>query len=256
MTKNILITAPSIYSIKLQKALSSNGFNIITASAIETNIVQNKKLLKLFDNIDSYDYIILPSRNAIKSFFYNANKLSKNLSFSDVKFSTIGNDENFLKEFGEFHSLKTQEPSTGGIVDALKAKKGINKIAVLIPKVEVITEPNIIPNFISKLKDIAEVDIFEAYITRPNQNFDTAKIVELFSKEKIDFVLFTSGGEIEATIYLLKNINLLKSVKIICLGPYTKSIAIKNQLVPFYTGKNFYSFEDFSKELAKFVFNK
>ncbi len=249
---NILITAPNIYNLRLSKALTDKGFQTINLPSIETEIIYSSEIEKLIKNIHNFDFVILPSRNAIKSLFENAKSSNNNYEniFNSTNFITIGNDEKYLQTFGFSNSIKIREASTFGIYKALKIlNKKIKKIAVLSPRVEIIKEPDIIPDFISNLAKIAEVKRINAYITKPN-----LAIKKQIKLTNFDAVLFTSGAEIEAFLYLNPRDKYLKQSKIICFGPYTGSEAIKKGLKPTYIGKNFSSFVYFAEELKQNFF--
>ncbi len=251
--KKILITAPQVYSQKLQQSLEKNGFKVFAYPSIITEIIKNEEFIELFEHIEEYSFIILPSRNAIKSFFYNATIYGFRAKIpATAKFATIGRDAKLLENYGFSDSLQASEASTDGLVKALKNRSNISKIAVITPKVEIINEPYIIPKFISELKDFTQVTKISGYVTKPNSEIDKAKLRNMLAAKAIDALLFTSAGEIEAFEYLLDDKNLLNQAKIICFGPFTAKAALDKGLKIFYTGKNFHSFDSFATELASF----
>jgi uroporphyrinogen-III synthase len=249
-TKKIIVCSPKIYNISLCNVLIKYEYEVEPFPTIETNLIINSQFLALFSTIEIYDYVVLPSRNAIKSFFVNAENLNFDLkSFNTCNFVTIGNDALFLENYGYNSSLTNALPSTKGIFDALVNKKDkIKKIALLKPRVEIISEPDIIPDFIRNLTTLCSVDTFDAYITRPVKNVNSS-VIKAIKNKKYEYVLFTSGAEVEALIFLLGNVNFLRNMKIVCFGPFTASAATKLGLTPFYIGKNYSSFENFVKEL-------
>ncbi len=250
--KEIIITAPEIYSEKLKNKLTESGFKVFQFPTTEISLCDNKQFNLFFKNIENYDYIILPSRNAIKSFVNQAEK--HKIPFELLKkqnYATIGKDAEYLKRFNLENKLKTTEASTDGIFEALKKIKPLKKTAVLIPKTENMTEPDIIPNFISKLQTISDVESIEAYITKPKTNPEQT-ILKKIKQSDYDLIAFTSGGEIEALKSILNKEKLFRRLKIACFGPYTESTALKNGLKPQITGVKFDAFKDFAETLKRY----
>jgi uroporphyrinogen-III synthase len=74
--KRIVITAPEIYAKRLQKALEKYDAEVVAMPAIETIVYDSligwpekeQPGLPSAELVRSYDFIVLPSRNAIKSF--------------------------------------------------------------------------------------------------------------------------------------------------------------------------------------------
>ncbi len=250
--RRIIVTAPKIYNKKLKTVLTGNNFEVLQSPVIETILFDNPVFKVFFEEIHTFDYIILPSRNAIRSFVQQAKKykLSKNV-LQTLNFAVIGKDAEFLSRFELTSKLKTEETSTVGIFRALKKIKSMNKLAVLTPRVEIINEPDIIPDFIKRLNSIAEVTQIDAYITRPNKN-PKLKILQKIKKSDYDLIAFTSGGEIEALKYLLNNETLFSQLKVACFGPYTASSALQSGLKPKITGTDFSSFEGFADALKSY----
>ena len=254
--KEIIITAPEIYSAKLKRNLTETGFKVFQFPTAEIMLCDNEQFNLFFKKLKSCNYIILPSRNAIKSFVNQAEKykISSEL-LKKQNYVTIGRDEEYLKRFNLKNKLKTTEASTDGIFEALKKIKNLKKTVVFIPKTENMTEPDIIPDFISKLQTISDVDCIKAYITKPKTNYDR-EISEKIKQSDYDLIAFTSGGEIEALKSILNNDKLFHRLKVACFGPYTESTALKNGLKPEITGLKFDAFKDFAETLKNYFYNR
>jgi len=252
-----LLTAPGIYNARLAKALENIGFATIAFPAIETIIATDINAASHFGQLEKFDYIILPSRNAIISFVENAGKYDiSHCLLQKMKYITIGKDSLLLEKYGLKNALEASEPSTKGIYKAIKNTGKANLNFLLIaPKVDIIPEPDIIPNLIKDLSTIGKVTKINGYITKPVQNPDT-EILDKLKNNEINNIIFTSGGEIEALLYLCNDKSCLENKKLICFGPYTASTLKKHKLIPYYTGKNFSSFDAFAQELKKFFLKK
>jgi len=252
LRKKIIITAPDIYAEKFETILSSLHFKIFRFPVIETTAFNNPKFQTFFNQVDTFNYIILPSRNAIKNFITQAKHYNiPQKDLQTLNYAVIGKDVEYLNRFGLKSNLITEEASTTGIYKALKKIKNIQKLAVLVPKVEIIKEPDIIPEFIKQLKSIAELKVINAYITRPNIN-PHLKMIQKIKNSDYDLIAFTSGGEIEALKYLLNNKKAFSNLQVACFGPYTASTALKAGLKPEIIGTDFSSFDGFKDALEKY----
>ncbi|NPA36944.1 MAG: uroporphyrinogen-III synthase [Chlorobi bacterium] len=252
--KKIIFTAPAVYSRHLFDTFAEAGFtNILTSPVIITKLVEDDSVYEsLFKDFFSNDFVILPSRNAIDAFVKAAWRKGFSLQqLKDMQYATIGSDSAYLELSGLQTSLKTKEPSTGGIVDALRKIKRVKKITVLVPEVKIIPEPDIIPGFIKELKTIASLNVIRAYVTMPNDGFSKNLLSDIMTGS-YDLVAFTSGGEIEALKYILKNDDVFETMRVACFGPYTASTAERNGLLPVVTGSDFSSFAGFANAIRNY----
>jgi len=250
----IIFTTPVIYTRRLTDAFIAEGFsNTFSSSAIVNRLVDDDDVYKpLFDEFSSIDCVILPSRNAIDAFVNAARRRDIPLnSLKKMLCATIGTDSSYLESFGLQTGVDAEESSTKGIVEALKKTEDIKKIAALVPRVEEIPEPDIIPIFLKDLKAIAELMVIEAYITLPNPEFDSQLLFDI-KTGNYNLVAFTSGGEIEALRYILNDDVIFKNIKAACFGPFTALTADSNGLNPVVTGTDFGSFTGFAKAVKRY----
>ncbi len=254
--KAIIITTPMVYAARLVSALQEKGFsNLVQHSVIENIFVDSPHFHLLFDTLLTYDFIILPSRNAIEAFIEQSKKYTIELELlQQVRFVTIGKDADYLLKFGLTNYLDSTEPSTKGIFNALKKYAKIKKMAVLVPKVEGIDEPDIIPDFLNDLRSIGQVHKIEAYITRPSETIDK-QITKRIIDDNYNIIAVTSGGEIEALKSLLGSSVDFQSLRIVCFGPYTAQSAFKHNISPLLVGNDFSSFDGFADAIHTYFAN-
>lgn len=254
MDDKIIITAPNIYSQRLYSSFVKAGFsNIHRFPTIKNGPTENRFFDLLFKNLSGFDFVILPSRNAIDAFVENAKRYHISTTIlKQVKYITIGRDEDYLMKFGFASALKPDEASTLGIFNSLKNMGNINKLAVLTPVVEGFSEPRIIPDFIANLKTIAYVARISAYVTRINKKLDKDVLTDI-KKGHYKLIVFTSGGEIESLKNSINNDTIFRSLKAACFGPFTASTAQSAGLKPVFIGTDFNSFDGFVKELKEFL---
>ncbi len=251
MNKPIIVTAPPIYNSALISALHKQKRKAVSAAVIETILFDNPHFETVFQNIKSYDYIILPSKTAIHSFVYQLKKRNIAPQTLPTEFIAIGKDKEELEKHNLLPMLAPKEPSTQGIVNLLrKTNKNNPAILLLTPKVEIIPEPAIIPSLISGLKEIGGLTFIEGYITKPVHSL-ASSIIEMIRQNNYQLIALSSGGE---ALALKKNFpEIYSQMKIACFGPYTAQTAIKEGFKPLLIGSKFSSFEDYAQTINHFL---
>lgn len=247
--KSIMITAPTNYAIRLQEAFEGKEYNLISMPSIETIVPEtNESIDSLLLQIEQYDHIVLSSRRAIDA-FADAIHRTKNTTatYRSSRLCAIGKDAEYvLERLGVQANVVPEEPSLMGIAFHIeKYDKLVNnkKIAVLAPEVRGMTEPNIVPDFIAKLKALgAQITRVNAYYTQPA---DISEGIALLREKKVDCIAFTSGGEIEALLSMLDSPSLLDQVTLACYGKYTADFARKKGLHVDIEGTDYSSFSGF-----------
>jgi len=255
---NILITSPEGYSERFSLIFSESCLNPVAIPMIETVIPENMPDMNhLFTHLHRYEYIAFSSRKAIESFHGKWRR--SNVPLTGIKFCAIGKDTEYMVDkLGVKPSIYPDEPSPVGIVNKLNEDKNSKgkTIAALVPLVEGMTEPNIVPDFLEKLGSIGmNVTRINAYITRSVDNVQTDRAVHLIRAKEIQCVAFTSGAEVEV---LLRNINdnsLLENIVIACFGPYTAKCAQKKGLNVSIVSQDFSSFSGFLKAIEEYYCN-
>ena len=246
---NVLITSPEGYSKRFKDVFSESPLNPIAIPMIETVIPENMpEVDRLFMNLHRYEYIAFSSRKAIES-FYRMMQNKRNISLSGIKFCAIGKDTEYMVEkLGVQPAVHPDEPSPMGIAGKLNEDKSIKgkTIAALVPLVEGIEEPDVVPDFLAKLNNIGmNVTRVNAYITRPVDKAQIERAVELITSKEVQCIAFTSSAEVEILLQNMGDKNLLESITIACFGPYTAAYARKKNLKVSIVAQDFSSFAGF-----------
>lgn len=255
----ILITSPKGYSERFKNVFEESHLSPIAIPMIETVIPSDMPDMdKLFANIGDYEYIAFSSRKAIESFYQKWHE--DKIDISDIKFCAIGKDTEYMHEkLGVRPTLYPDEPSPMGIANKLAENQHIanKKIAVLVPRVEGIEEPDVVPDFLAKLGEIGmDVTRIDAYITRSADKSKIQKAVDLISNRKVKCVAFTSSAEIEILLQNIEDKSILKNITVACFGPYTAAFAQKKGLNVSIVAKDFSSFSGFLEAIEKFFDKK
>jgi len=251
-TINILITSPRGYSERFKNVFSESQLNPVAIPMIETVIPENMPDTdRLFMNLHRYEYIAFSSRKAIESFYQVQSK--KNLPLADIKFCAIGKDSDYMVEkLGVQPAIHPDEPSPMGIAGKLNEDESIKgkTIAALVPLIEGIEEPDVVPDFLEKLNNIGmNATRVNAYITRPVDKAQIDMAIELITSKKIKCIAFTSSAEVEILLQNIGDKNLLESITIACFGPYTAAHAQKRGLAVSIIAQDFSSFSGFLRAI-------
>jgi uroporphyrinogen III methyltransferase/synthase len=185
--------------------------------------------------IETYDWIIFTSANAIRFFMERLRTLNKDLRMlKGVNICVVGpKTAEALESYGLRADLVPTDFKAEGVLAAL-GKEQIKVKKFLIPRAKVARE--LIPD---KLRERgAEVTVATAYENvRPESDVD--RIKKLFEENKIAAVTFTSSSTVHNFVEILGQKGykaLLENVTIACIGPVTAKTAeefgIKTDIMP------------------------
>jgi len=252
---NVFITSPKGYSERFVKVFSASRLNPVAIPMIETIIPEDMPdMNRLFMNLSQYEYIAFSSRKAIESFYRMQNKM--NLSLEDIKFCAIGKDTEYMREkLGVHPAVRPDEPSPMGIAAKLKEDKNIKgkTIAAIVPLVEGITEPDVVPDFLTELNKMGmNVTRINAYITRAVDKAQIDSAIKLIAAKEVQCIAFTSSAEAEILLQNIGDKSLLENITIACFGPYTTAYARKRGLNVSVTARDFSSFSGFLEAIEEY----
>jgi len=255
---NILVTSPKGYSERFSHAFSKSRLNPVAIPMIETVIPENlPDMNRLFMNPAQYEYIVFPSRKAIESFYLHQSK--KNLPLNGIKFCALGKDAEYMQEkLGVEPAVHPDEPSPMGVARKLNEAGNIKgkTIAALVPLVEGIVEPDVVPDFLAELIRMGmNVTRVNAYKTRPVDKPSVDCAVKLITSKEIQCIAFTSSAETEVLLQNIGDKSLLTNVTIACFGPYTTAYAVKKGLDVSITAPDFSSFSGFTEAIETYFLN-
>jgi uroporphyrinogen III methyltransferase/synthase len=187
------------------------------------------------DAVETYDWIIFTSANAVKFFMERLRGSGKDLRLlKGVNICTVGpKTAESLEQYGLRADMIPAEFKAEGVLAALGGVK-VKGQRFLIPRAKVARE--IIPE---KLREQgAEVTIAVAYENvRPAA--DTDRIKKMFMESKVTAVTFTSSSTVHNFIEILGQKEykaLLTGITIACIGPVTAKTAedfgMKTDIMP------------------------
>lgn len=182
------------------------------------------ELDRALSGIETYNWIIFTSANAIRFFMERLRALNKDLRLlKGVNICVVGpKTAEALESYGLKPDLIPSEFKAEGVLAALGGKK-IKGQKFLIPRAKVARE--VIPD---KLREAgAEVTVATAYENvRPAG--DVERVRKLFREKKISTVTFTSSSTVHNFVEILgqkEYKNLMEGVAVACIGPVTAKTA-------------------------------
>jgi uroporphyrinogen III methyltransferase/synthase len=174
--------------------------------------------------VETFDWLIFTSANAVKFFMERLRSLGKDLRIlKGVSICTVGpKTSEALESYGLRADLIPAEFKAEGVLDALGGVK-VRGLKFLIPRAKVARE--IIPDRLRELG--AEVTVATAYENvKPAADVD--RVRKLLDEKKIAAVTFTSSSTVHNFVEILGKKEykaLLNGVAIACIGPVTAKTA-------------------------------
>ena len=250
--KNILVTRSPNQSAALSNFLQNEAANVIEIPTIEiTPLSDNTTLDFALSHLNKYDWIVFSSTNAVDSIFNRLNILEYDArAFYNTKIAAIGSvTAEQLKKNGISQPDIIVTQSQGSSLIKKFETINIKNNKILIP------EPNIGSSL--DIKQIerygAKVKTITAYNNKiPNQS--KKKLINTLEKG-IDVITFTSRSTVRNfSIMLGKQLELIDTCKIACLGPSTAEEVSKSGIyVDIIPGKH--TTKNLVEEIIKY-FNK
>ncbi|HXY55641.1 MAG TPA: uroporphyrinogen-III C-methyltransferase [Nitrospirota bacterium] len=187
------------------------------------------------DVIESYQWVIFTSANAVRFFFDRLRSRGKDIrTLKGVNICAVGpKTAESIEQYGLRADLIPSEFKAEGVLAALGGAN-VKGRKFLIPRAKVARE--IIPD---KLRDLgAEVTVATAY-ENVKPTSDVERVRKLFQEKKIAAVTFTSSSTVHNFVEILgrkEYKSLLDGVTIACIGPVTAKTAeeygIKTDIMP------------------------
>ncbi len=255
--KRIIVTAPRNYANRLCQQIINQGGLPFLMPTIETCLLEDYADLDIaLRRIDEFDWIAFTSRNGIDAFFHRLKFLRVSPSvLKSCQLCAIGKDSERLSDFGVRVDLMPTESSPEGIVAELSKIPDIHEKTVLVPVPEIvgISEPNVIPKFVSDLKKLGmKVTRVPAYTTRCLDQSIYEIELNLIRQGSIDMIAFSSTAEVESFLKMVNSKRDYDRCVVACFGPYTAANAKKLGVNVSIFSKDYSSFEGFAKTMAAF----
>ncbi|MEC4815727.1 MAG: uroporphyrinogen-III synthase [Scytonema sp. PMC 1069.18] len=255
--KQIIVTAPRNYAMRLAQQLSYKGALPLLMPTVETCQLENfNELDAALQQIDTFDWIAFTSRNGMATFFQRLEDLNLNpMLLEKCRLCGIGMDVEKLASLGVKVDLNPKEPSPMGIIAELAKIPHIANQSILVPVPEVVgvPEPDVISNFVTGLEQLGmRVTRVPTYMTRCLDKSLYEVELKLIKQGNVDAIAFSSTTEVSSFLQMVTSKSDYEHCVIACFGPYTEANAKKLGLNVSIVSQNYSSFAGFADAIASF----
>jgi uroporphyrinogen III methyltransferase/synthase len=223
--RTVLVTRTPEQAASFCRILESYGAEPVTFPVIKTVPPASwGPLDSAIKRLSGYDWAVFTSVNGVKYFFARLPHVGRDLrELKGVNICAIGpKTAEAVRELGIRVDITPKVFRAEAIIEAL-GKRRIRGKRFLLPRAEKARE--VLPEEIRRLG--GKIDVVPAYRTvRPRKGANALK--EMFTEGRIDCVTFTSSSTVTNFVKGFKKGELgelLKGVKVACIGPITADTA-------------------------------
>ena len=247
--KTIAITRSEDDAEEFIQLLSKEKARPITLPTIELVSKGEKIVQDFLDIIQNYDpdYAIFMSSKAVKLLFDEAKKISLyeklQLAVANTIVVAVGPKTKLaLENEGIRVSYMPNRYSSVGVGEVISRLNAVGK-RVVVPRSGASTP--FLKNLLEKMGlDVKEIYLYD--VCAFNDTTQWNEFRELFSKNNIDGIIFTSASSVQAFFEIMTKdydqktlLNNLKKLKVVSIGPFTadelKKFQVENIVAPVHT---------------------
>ena len=247
--KTIAITRSEDDAEEFIQLLSKEKARPITLPTIELVSKGEKIVQDFLDIIQNYDsdYAIFMSSKAVKLLFEEAKKISLyeklQLAVANTIVVAVGPKTKLaLENEGIRVSYMPNRYSSVGVGEVISRLNAVGK-RVVVPRSCALTP--FLKNLLEKMGlDVKEIYLYD--VCAFNDTTQWNEFRELFSKNNIDGIIFTSASSVQAFFEIMTKdydqktlLNNLKKLKVVSIGPFTadelKKFQVENIVAPVHT---------------------
>lgn len=222
-SKKVVITRPKERSRVLAKLIEDNGGIPIIIPTLELQLVKSPELIRIAEEIESFDWIIFTSPAGVRSFFelYPSKIIPCKIAVIGIK------TEEVLNEYDNTPDIIPESFTAEGLLESFKDIDLKDK-KVALPRT--LSARKVLPDGLKKYG--ANVLVAEAYTSAiPKDKTQILKLSELILNKDIDIITFTSPLTVKNLLDVIKKHNpieyedVLKTLRdditIASIGPIT-----------------------------------
>jgi len=241
----VLITREPSQAIPLADLLGKCGARTVNVPLISFRKVAVEP--KIWSKLDEYNWLIFTSQNGVEYFFQQLKENDRFLNRS-TKIAAVGTK---TKELLEKYQMEVQFIPSSFTGDQLAREMKDSCLAdekILFVKGN-LAKNTIVQVFQEKGYDIDETTVYETYLPKSSSE----KLVELFHREDIDVITFTSPSTIDHFVKIAgSQLRDFVSNKVIaCIGPVTEKRA-KYYGIDIHISPNVYTTEQLVYEIVQY----
>lgn len=222
--KRVIVTRSREQAGKLSSRIEELSGEAIEFPTIRIEMPESfEKMDAVIDHIRDFDWMVFTSINGVRVFFSRMKERRIDIrGLHGIKFCTVG--EATAAELDSHGILADYIPESYTTADLLEGMLKITEPGekILLARAD-IASPEITEGLKAYGCDVEDLVI---YRTLPETK-DRSSILELLEEGSIDYVTFTSSSTVRNLVGVLgsENIDKLRNVKILCIGPVTAKAA-------------------------------
>ncbi|HXV50992.1 MAG TPA: uroporphyrinogen-III synthase [Nitrosopumilaceae archaeon] len=247
--KTIAITRSEEDAEEFIQLLSKEKAKPITLPTIELISKGEKIVHEFLDDLQNYnpDYTVFMSSKAVKLLFDESKKISLyeklQLAIANTMVIAVGpKTKAVLEGEGIKVAYMPNRYSSVGVGEVLSRLNAVGK-KVIVPRSGASTP--FLKNLLEKIGlEIKEIYLYD--VCAFNDTTQWNEFRELFSKNNIDGIVFTSASSVQAFFEIMTKdydqktlLNNLKKIKVVAIGPFTaeelKKFQVENIVAPVHT---------------------
>lgn len=217
--KKILVTRARAQSSKLSHQIDELGGTPIEFPVIKIkDLSQEERICQEIERVNQYNYIIFTSQNGVRIFFDRL--LSLGLDMRQLVNTTIvAIGRATAEEIEKYHITADIIPRNyiaEGILETLKDELQPQD-RILIPRAK--ESRDFLVDRLSKLCRVKELKIYETILGEGVESKE--EMQNLLENKDIDYITFTSSSTVKNLVQILGNVELLKNINLVSIGPIT-----------------------------------
>lgn len=238
--KRILVTRAREQASDLSRIIESLGGEAYEYPSIKIAEVEDKSLLdKAITEASTYKWLIFTSVNGVKFFFKRMQELKKDIrSLGSVKICAIGPvTKKHLEDKGLIVDYMPEKFVAENVIEGLAPllEKGDK---ILLPRAD-LARPILVQALVDMGMDVNEVIAYNTLSENRNQE----EIINILQEKMIHLITFTSSSTVTNFLKVFddqeRRSQLLKGVKIACIGPITAATAEEEGLKPDFVAEDY-----------------
>jgi len=236
-----------------------NYFSIIDADLIYlptiiTDVIENKQVKNMFENFNSYDFLLFTSANAAKHFFSLRNKYSPDLNLKNISVVCVGSKTaTYCKNNGIKELIVPNNYSAYGLVEYFKSRN-IKGKRFLIPS-SVLARDELSSGLKEQGGKVFKIPIYRVGLPEMNKIKKSLEVVKQF---KPDVFAFTSPSSFNNFLKLLKinnPVEYFEGTVVAAIGKTTEK-EIRNKRVKVSVVPNNFTLEHLAKAIVDYLKKK
>ncbi|MBR3214297.1 MAG: uroporphyrinogen-III synthase [Methanosphaera sp.] len=222
-SKKVVITRPKERSMVLAKLIEENGGVPIIIPTLELQLVKSPELIKIAEDIESFDWIIFTSPAGVRSIFevYPSRTVPCNIAVIGIK------TEEVLNEYDNTPDIVPESFTAEGLLESFKDIDLTDK-NVALPRT--LSAREVLPDGLTEYG--ANVLVAEAYTSGvPKDKTQILELSDLILNRDIDIITFTSPLTVKNLLDVIKEYKaneygevlkaLREDITIASIGPIT-----------------------------------